>query len=159
MTTKTEAKPEVVIPQGIVNLAAEIKKDLKIGDGGIAEAPKDFYAKHLPEGLTLELVKRVHDHDSDFFSASGLALGELGLKHLKSHKTVEAVELDYTAIKNKHSLTFRREKQVPDGLGKGGMRTKHGDLSGSVKVYSAGNVGSFKKVREHLASEGSKVWG
>lgn len=156
-TAKTETASN--LPENIVKLAAEIKKDLTVGDGGVVTVPKDFYAKHLPEGLSLEQVKQVQDHDSTIFAAAGLALSELGLKHLKTHKAVEALSLDYTAIKNKHGLVYRREKQVPDGLGKGGMRTKFGDLSGSIKVHAAGNVGAFKKVREHAAEEAKKVWG
>jgi hypothetical protein len=155
-TTQTN---ELKLNDSILKLAAEIKKDITIGDGGAIVLDKGFYEKHLPENLSMTQVKDVQTHNSNIIAAATLALGEVGLPHLKKHKDLDTISLAFGVGKDKVQAQLKREVQVPDGLGKGGMRTKHGVISANYKVHASGNVGDFKKVREHIAAEGSKIWG
>lgn len=132
-------------------LADAVKKDFKIGEGGVVQVDKDFYQKSLPEGLTMADVDRVQKHNTNFVSAVGLALGEVGIDHFKKHKKEDEISVDFVAGKDKVSLNFQRSKQFPDG--KGGQLERQGVLSARWQVTGAGNRGSFAKVREHLSAK------
>lgn len=155
----TTQKNEVNLPENVVKLAESIKKEIKVGDAGVVEVNKDLYEKHLPEQLTLGTVKAVQDHNSNFLAAVSLAVGEIGLAHLKKHKDIDTITANVPVAKDKLNIGLKREAQVPDGLGKGGMRTKHGVLSVGYKVHAAGNVGAYKKVREHISATAEDFWG
>ncbi len=150
MSTKTATSARPDVNENILALADTIKKDLKIGEGGVAELPKDIYERTLPENITMADVKRVADHNTAFVAGLGLALGEAGQAAFKKDKKLAQVTVDVTAGKDKVGATFQREKQVADG--KGGQQVKHGVLSAKWSFSGAGNRGAFKKVREHLSN-------
>lgn len=147
------------VNEKVKDLAESIKKDFKIGDGGVIALDKGFYANTLPEGLTIGQVEAVQKHNSNLLAATALALGDLGIPHLKKHKDLASVSVEFGIGKDKLAATLKREQQVPDGLGKGGMRTKYGVISANYKAHAAGNVGDFKRVREHVANEAASAWG
>lgn len=155
MSNNSNDKPSSKLNDSITTMAAEIKKEFKIGEGGVVEVPKDFYEKTLPAGMTMADVRKVQDHDANLIAATGLALGEVGIDHFKRHKKADQLSVDFVAGKNKVGLVFQRSKKVQDG--KGGTLEKHGALSARYVVSGAGNRGNFKKVRDHLAGMAADV--
>lgn len=138
------------IDQNIRDLATKIKGDMKVGEAGIVEIPKDIFEKTLDETLSMDMVKKVQSHQANVVAATGLALGEVGLEAFKGNKTLNQVSVEYPVGKDSIGGTFSRSKQVPDG--NGGQQTKFGALGMSYKVAGAsGSKGSLKKVRAHLS--------
>lgn len=142
----TDIKPE------IRNLADQLKSEMNVGDAGIAEVPKEAYEKSLGDGLTMDIIKQVQQHNADFVAATGLALGEVGMAAMKKNKELDQVSIEIPVHKDSVAGVFARSKQVPDG--NGGMQAKHGVLSMRYTTSgAAGSKGSLKKVRQHLADE------
>lgn len=150
-TAATSARPEV--NENILALADTIKKDLKIGEGGVAELPKDIYEQTLPENITMADVKRVADHNTAFAAGLTLALGEAGVAAFKKDKKLAQVSVDVTAGKDKVAALVQREKQVADG--KGGQQVKHFVANTKWTFAGAGNRGALKKIRDHLSAVGA----
>lgn len=149
-----------VVPEGlekiknydrIAAMAAAIKKEFKIGEGGSIEVPKDVYEKHLPENITMDTIKQLQSHQNDFVTATGLALGNTGLEYFKKPKSADSLSVELAAGKDKLALTLQRSTTVPDGAG--GTKVKYGQLSARWRVNAAGNRGSFEVVRKHISSQ------
>lgn len=138
------------IDQKVLDLSEKLKNEMKIGEQGIVEVPKDVYESTLEgTGLTMEVVKQVQGHTADMVSATGLALGELGIDAFKKDKDLDQVSVQIPVHKDDIAGVFSRSKQVPDG--NGGMQAKHGVLNMRYTTAgAAGSKGSLKKVKAHL---------
>lgn len=153
---------EVQIPEEIRALADKFKQQMKVGTGGVVEVPKEIYESSLEDtGLDIKTVKKVQDHNANVVSATGLALGEVGMSAMKKDKKLDQVSVSFGAGKDTHSATFQRSKEVPVNKPGEPRKTapKYGVLQSSVTVHGAGNKGSLKKVRTHLNEEALKVLG
>lgn len=153
---KKASVPEgLAISEGVYALSRLIKDQMKIGEGGVVDVPKDIFETTLPDGLTMADVKRVQDHTSAVVSATGLALGELGQSHFKKNKTVDQLSVEFGIGKDKLGEAYQRERVVSDG--KGGQQIKYGNLVAKYTVNGAGNKGTFKKVRDFLSDQAAAV--
>ena len=54
----------------------------------------DAYVKTLPEGITLETVQKIQDHNAVFFPAVTKAFGEKAIDAMKKDKKKAGAELD-----------------------------------------------------------------
>jgi len=155
MSTKTDttpARPDV--PEIVLAVANAIKKELKIGEGGVGEVPKDIYEQTLPlSNLTMAEVKRVNDHDTAFAAGLTMALGDASIAAFKKDKKLAQTSVDVNAGKNKAAVLIQREKQVADG--KGGQQVKHYVANTKWTFAGAGNRGALKKIRDHLSAVGA----
>ena len=149
---------ELKVSAEILELAKSLKKEYKIGEGGIVEVGKDFYESHLPEGLTLKDVERVQKHNSNLVAASGLALGEVGIPHFKKDKKADQISIEFAAGKDKIGAVFQRQRTMTNPQG-GEPITKYGVLTSTYKARAASNVGALKRVRQHLNDQAAKVYG
>ena len=73
-------------------MAATLRPQITIaaGAGNIAA---DAYVKTLPEGITIETVQKLQDHNAVFFPAVTKALGEESIEAMKKDSTIESVSL------------------------------------------------------------------
>ena len=150
------------VPEPIRNLADKLKKDFKVGNAGVVEVGDDLFESTLEDtGLDMKTVKKVQDHTSNLVAATGLALGEVGMKAMKKDKKLDQVSVSFKAGKDTHSALFQRSKEVPTNKPGEPRKTapKYGVLQNNVTVHGAGNKGSLKRVRQHLNEEAAKVLG
>lgn len=138
------------IDQKVLDLSEKVKSNMTVGDQGIVEVPKEFYESTLEGvGLTMEVVKQVQAHNADLVSATGLALGEIGIEAFKKNPELDQLSVQVGVNKDDIAGVFSRSKQVPDG--NGGMQAKHGVLNMRYTTAGAsGSKGSLKKVKTHL---------
>ena len=155
MSNAKQDKPVIDINPTIIALAEQVKKEFKLGEGGIITVEKDFFEKTLPENISMADVKRLQDHETNVFAAVGLATGEVGLAQFKKDKKLAQVSIDFNVGKNKAGFVFQRDREVSDG--KGGKQVKHGILNAKVTHNGAGNRGAYKKVRDHLSALGASL--
>lgn len=142
------------LPESVTTLAKAIQKELKIGDNGVAELPKDIYEKHLPENLTAATIKAVQSHNSDFLAALTLATGEAGYAFLKKKKDVNDVKVEIKAGKDSMGVVYSREKTVTVPGNPTTQKTKYGQAKALYEAHAAGaNRGALKKVREYLTAQ------
>lgn len=150
---------EINIPENIRKKADILKKGMKVGPAGVVEITPEAVEKALTEGLDLETVERVQNETSELVSATGLALGELGIEAFKKDDKLDQVSVSFAFGKDRHSAVFQRSREVP--INRPGepreLATKYGLLTSSVTVYGVGNKGTLKRVRQHLSEEAAKV--
>jgi len=142
------------IKDSIRALADKLRADMTITETGAVETPTDLFEKTLPEGITMDQVKSMQDHQSELVTAAGLALGEMGMEAFKGDKRLDQVNVSITAGKDSIAGTFQRSKEVRAGINPDdGMMTKYGILSMKVSVNAHANKGSLKKVRTYLSEQ------
>lgn len=102
---------DLKIPENAKAILDEIEeKKLLKRDGGVynLEDQDGLYERHLPEGITLDVAKQVHQHDSDFFLGVNAATGEQALRDMKDDEDLEVLQLKYNILKDEASVVVRR---------------------------------------------------
>lgn len=137
------------LPTEVTALAAKLAKEFKIDEAGNINLGKDVFATTLPEGLTIETVRKVQDHRQQVASAAAIALMEVGAADLKKHKERDTVSLQFPFEKDRLEMTFDRTREYP-GRGEGAEKiVKHGVLTPSFIANGAvGSRGSLKKIKD-----------
>lgn len=162
-TKKTDAKADNKpreIKAEIVQLADKIKKEITIdGSTGVATVPKELYANTLPDGLTVDTIKQLQDHNSQFAAASYMALGEASIPVMKKHKDLDRSTLDIPTVGKDHfSLTFDRSGEVR-APGGGDPKTVYGTGRVAFNMYGTKNRGELSKVRDMLSEKAAAALG
>lgn len=140
------------VNENILKLADAIKADATVDPSGVISVSKEFYEKSLPEGIELSQVRKIQEHNSNLVSAGALALGELGVPHLKKHKDLEQVSLVINAGRDQLSEQMQRSKQVRN-LQTGETKDVYGAISAKWRVTgTAGSRGSLKATRDHITN-------
>lgn len=152
------SQEELKVSPEILKLAGELKKEFKIGDGGLIEVPKSFYEDHLPEGLTMAIVKKVQDHDSNMTSATVLGMGEVSIPAFKKDKKLESTSIEYSAGKNSIGAVMHRSKTMTNPQG-GEPITKFGVVTAKYQARASANLGALKRIRTHLNAQAASVFG
>lgn len=136
-----------------------IEKKLVIGKDGTIVPPANLYEELLPEGLTMDHVKRVQAHDTLMGSAVALALGNKAIPFFTAHPEATEVNLEKLPMgRNSLRGTVEREAHVPS-IG-GSPITKHCHVTLKYTAASAGVSGAaFKRIRDHFNAEGARLWG
>lgn len=138
-------------------LAKKMKPLIKINDKGTATIEKDYYATHLPDGVTVEAVKALQDYNTEIVAAGALALGELAVETMKKDKELKVVELQIPTIGKDH-FDFRVDRSYPSRNPSTGESTeKFGRVSVSHTTYATEKKGQFNAVRSHLADLAMKA--
>ena len=142
------------------SLAELVKSDAKIDKAtGTVTVGADLFARSLPEGMTVEQVAAVHEHEAQFAAAGALALGELSIPAMKKNKELEQTKLSIPATgKDSFEFTFNRSRMVPDG--NGGQKEKFGTSNIEFNMYGMGSSrGEIKKVKPLLAEQAFDAFG
>ena len=114
---------------------------------------KDLYLNNLPEALTVDHVKALHEYNSEYFAASAKAFGEAALPVLKEHKKVDTITADFAlAGKDNWAVGIELSHQYPNPKG-GEPTTQFGAMSFKLETQAArGSRGMIKHVREEIST-------
>lgn len=149
---------ELKVADSTRELADNIRKEFKLGEGGVIDVPKDLLERHLPAGVTMADVKRVQAAGSTMISAVALATGEFATAAMKKDKKLASVSVEVPLGKDRIGAMFQRERQVSDG--NGGQQTKFGVLQAKYTVAGARPTGGeYKRIRDHLSSQAAEFFG
>lgn len=146
------------IKKNVLDLAAAIQAEMKIGEAGIVEVTSDLYTKLLPETLTPEIVKAYQDHTSDLVAGTAEALANIAIPAFKADEKLEQLSVEFGCGSDSLAGTIQRSKEYPAGgiPKEGEVRdpnatiTKYGIVSMKYGVNAHANKGSLKKVRDGI---------
>ena len=149
----------VEIKDSVKELAKKIKSEIKLDPktGIIEPVSKELYAKTLPEGVDIELIKKVQDHDTQFIAAAALAHGELANAAAKKHKDWADSTLKIpTAGRSSIETHWKRQTQNNNPATKEQI-TKHGVVTAKLDFYGTRNAGQYGAVKAYVSEEAAKL--
>lgn len=131
-------------------LAADLKGQIEIKDGA-ATIAADAYVKALPDGITVDIVKQIQDHNAVFYPAVTKAFGEAAIEAMKADKALESLDLSVPMVgDDKFDVNFKRSYEHMDMATKE-MKTSYGGLSASLTVQAARhNRGAMSTIKNEL---------
>jgi len=134
-------------------LATDLRSQIQIKEGA-ATIAADAYVKSLPDGLSLETVKKLKEHDAVFYPAVTKAFGEAAIDAMKADKKIESLDLSVPLVEgDKFDINFKRSYEHMDMATKE-MKTSYGGLSASLTVQSARhNRGAMSAVKNDLKAK------
>ena len=140
-------------------MAATLRPQITItaGAGNIAA---DAYVKTLPEGITIETVQKLQDHNAVFFPAVTKALGEESIEAMKKDSTIESVSLSVPMVgEDKFDVSFQKRYQYMDTKTKE-MKDAFGGVSASLTVQAARhNRGAMGSIKNDLKAQALAAFG
>ncbi len=150
MSKTTDPRADLNVNDSIKALADAIKREGVVDESGVITVTKDFYEKTLPEGVDMTAVRKLQAHNSELVSAGVIALGELGVPHLKKHKDLNEVTIQIDAGRDKLTAGLVRLKSQRNPSN--GEVT---DVLGSTQAKwtttgTAGSRGSLKTSRDYV---------
>ena len=121
----------------------------------------NVYAQHLPEGITAEIARKVHDYDVDITMALTHAAGQVAIENFTTNATLTDATYSGKLDTNKLEVNFDRTKtfQVPpkDG-GEPSSITKN--CNTTVKfVARAGRNSDLDHIRTALVEMATEAYG
>jgi hypothetical protein len=147
------------ISQEVQDLSKKIKDQIKL-DGDKVTVPADLYVTTLSEGLTEDTVKAVQKHNSTFFPAVTLAVGDIAVAAMKKDKKLEVVTGEFKMVGRDHfDVTINRTKEARNPSN-GETITKYGSVSATMTTHSAQvSRGEMSHVKTHLQEAALKAFG
>lgn len=145
------------VPQNIKDLAVSIRSGLNFDAEGVGSTAEDTFERSLPEDLPLDVVKKVQNHILDFADATGLALGEAGLDHLKDNADLKSVSVKIKAGTDAISSEFFRgvERRNPTN---GETFIKRGVLTTKLSTGVGAGRGNYKRIQDDLSERATSVF-
>ena len=130
-------------------LANRIRPLLTV-NGDTITAPKDLYESMLDQAeLDMATVERVQTHRNQFVAGYSLAVGEVGVDHMRDNKTVDYLAADVGVGGDTVAAAVRRSRSYP--APQGAASTDPVIVQGDTTVgYRVRNGAEIKVVREHL---------
>ena len=151
------------VKESVKALADSIRKDFKLGTGGVIEVSPDIYSKVLDSaGIEEKQVKAIQKLNTDLFAASMLVAGEIAVPAMKKDKKLEQVSVEIPVLKDTISHAILREKEVMAGMPKDGERqtkTAYGYVNSKYVTDVTGSKGEAKKVKAHIAALAEEAFG
>ena len=131
-------------------LAADLKSQIEIKEGA-ATIAADAYVKSLPDGLTLDTVKKLQEHNAVFYPAVTKAFGESAIEAMKADEKIEVLDLAVPMVgDDAFNVNFKRSYEHMDMATKE-MKTSYGGLSASLTVQAARhNRGAMSAIKNDL---------
>ncbi len=130
-------------------LANRIRPLLTV-NGDTITAPKDLYESMLDQAeLDMATVERVQTHRNQFVAGYSLAVGEVGVDHMRDNKGVDYLAADVGVGGDTVAAAVRRSRSYP--APQGAASTDPVIVQGDTTVgYRVRNGAEIKVVREHL---------
>ena len=130
-------------------LANRIRPLLSV-NGDTITAPKDLYESMLDQAeLDMATVERVQTHRNQFVAGYSLAVGEVGVDHMRDNKGVDYLAADVGVGGDTVAAAVRRSRSYP--APQGAASTDPVIVQGDTTVgYRVRNGAEIKVVREHL---------
>lgn len=142
-----EIKPEILALSALI--AADVKYDPATGVG-VTSA--DLYASLLPEGLTMDHVLALQDHNTNVFAGAAHAVGTTSIPVMVEHKDLNKTTVQIAVgKKDVIRVNFDRERTFPDNQNKGTI-TKPGQVNIDYVQYGTKNRGEVTKVKSFLTT-------
>ncbi len=147
------------ISEDVKALANSIKEKIEIKEGVVAADDK-IYKDSLPEGITMDHVKQLREHNSKFFPAASLAVGELAIKEFKKDNKLETVTASFPMGGRDHfDVIFDRQKETRNPS-TGETSMKYAALGASMVVHAArASRGAMSVVKAHLDEAARAAYG
>lgn len=128
------------IKNEVLEMAAAIEAKMKLDAAtGIASGTSVF-EDTLPEDLTMEVVTKVHDHESLFIAGTVQYLGQAAIAAMTDNTNLKECSTELKMGKNTLNVQIDRSKEYTNHLTGGGEKTvKYGvttvafDVKGSKK--------------------------
>jgi hypothetical protein len=156
MSKTTDPRADLKVNDSILALADAIKQNAVVDATGVISVPKDFYEKNLPEGISIADVRKLQAHNSELVSAGVIALGELGVPHLKKHKDLTEATIVIDAARDQFSAGLVRLKSQRNPA-TGETTDVYGSTSARWRTTgTAGSRGSLKASRDYVLGLAAK---
>lgn len=124
-------KPELSLP--VQELKKEILGAIE-GENASYKLPKDFYKKHLPEGVTDDILKKISTYNAQVAAAASVALAEKATPEMKKNEELTKGELVIPTLGHEHMSI------IYTGVGRGAPGSDEPSYGGlSIKMQSAFN--------------------
>ncbi len=134
-----------------VELAQQIKGEVKYDKDNRTIIDDNTYERHLPEGLSMNVIESVDGYNALYIAATAKASGEIAIEHMAKEPTLQTVTAQFQmGKKNEVSHVINREATYTNPTNPKEPIVKHGDISSKFSVYAGLNRGDLKKVRSHL---------
>lgn len=114
---------------------------------GVATPVEDIYNKHLPEGITPEIVKNISEHNTNFVAASTHAFGVTAVAAMKANPELQKATIDMPfGYKDNLHITTTRSTELPNDKG-----TSYGDTHAILTVKAGSNGAQLKTALSLIA--------
>ena len=157
MTTETKIN-------AIATLANNIKGNLTtnvVGTNLEITAPTTVYVDNLPQGLTKDIARQVHDYDADLTMALTHAVGQLAVENFSTNGDLTSASFETKLDTNKVQVNIDKSRTFAVPGAKGEEPTSMTKLgSTQVKfVARAGRNGDLDEVRTLITEMANKAYG
>ena len=157
MTTETKIN-------AIATLANNIKGNLTtnvVGTNLEITTPPSTYVDNLPQGLTKELARQVHDYDADLTMALTHAVGQVAVENFSTNGELTTASFEAKLDTNKVQVNVDKTRTFAVPGAKGEEPTNMTKLgSTQVKfVARAGRNGDLDEVRSLITEMATKAYG
>lgn len=159
-TASTETKKSPELKADVLTISALFAKTLKVdGKAGTASVADDLYKESLPSDLTIEIVKKVHDHDTTFVAAGIHALGMATIPVMAKNKSLETVALHVPTVgKNSFDFSTDRSKVSRNPQDPENPVTKYAVTSVTITTVAGKNAGQYKAARQFVCEAAFKAF-
>ena len=143
----------------INTMAATLAEQIEV-NATASTIAADAYVKTLPEGITLETVQKLQDHNAIFFPAVTKALGEESIEAMKKDSSIESVSLSVPMVgEDRFDISFQKKYQYMDTKTKE-MKDAFGGVSASLTVQAARhNRGAMGSIKNDLKAQALAAFG
>jgi hypothetical protein len=150
----TDKAKSTTLHQEVAELSAKMVPGIKVdAKTATATAVETLYKDNLPEGVTMDTVKKLSDYNTSFVAAGAHAFGTVATEAAKGHKKLEKVSIDIPmGVKDNVSYTFDRVLVIPNRFGTGEDVTKYGNIKTTYEVR-AGKAGAQLKAARAAINE------
>lgn len=105
---------------------------------GVISASEDYYEASLPEGVSIDLVKKLQKHNSELLAATTLVGGEMAAKAFAGNEDLTEVSFKYSAGHDHYNGFYTRGDTNP--------------VRNVVEVHGCNGRGEMGKVYKHVKS-------
>lgn len=145
---------DATLKQSTIDRAAILRPAIVI-DKGVAAIPKELYEQNLPDGTTLDTVKKIQQNAVDFTTGFDKAFGEAAIEHMGANPDVTVVTATVPMGTHTYNVAVERKRNVSAGPG-AGRKDVHGYLTASLQI-----PGTTEKsnVQRHLQRQAAEILG
>lgn len=159
-TEKTEVTEKDLKP-ATVDLAKTLRKEIKIDAQGVGTVTEDLFIKSLPEEITVEHIKALQKHTTEFVAAATLAFGEESNAVLKKNASLPKTSLVIPTVgRDTINIQVDRRKEASNPANRDEKIVTYGSASVSIKTTAEkGSSGELSRVRKVLAAKAKAAFG
>jgi hypothetical protein len=151
------------INSSVLTLSEKIKPQLTVDKDGVFKVPDNIYGDTLPEGITLDIINKVKEHDSHFYAGAALAVGELSTDRFVEEKELKQTTAEFKVGGNDTFTTTHNrsvERKAFHSSGSTELITTYGHMRNAVTNEAVRNsVLPMSEVKNWLQEEALKRYG